>query len=109
MWTFVAFFAGGVVLVAGLVELYKLGKEKKQGSIVALSIFLTLVVVCSVFFGVEHQGNVFTLPIWALAMWYLQKILDMKFFRKVAKRIVANLAKSKSLLTDEDIQEIDNG
>ena len=109
MWIFLAFFSGGVVLVAGLVELYKFGEEKKEWKIVTLSIILTLIVVCSVFFGVEHQGNAFTLPLWALGLWYLQKVIDMKFFRKVAKRIAANLAKSKSLLNDQDIQELDNG
>lgn len=109
MKIFLLFFAGGVILVAGLVELYKLGKEKKQSKIVSLSVFLTLIVVCSVFFGVEHEGNIYTLPLWSLGMWYLQKVVDMKFFRKVAKRIAANLAKSKSLLNDQDIQELDNG
>jgi hypothetical protein len=108
MKTFLLFFAGGVILVAGLVELYKLGNEKKQSKIITLSVFLTLIMVCSVFFGVEHEGNIYTLPLWALGMWYLQKVVDMKFFRKIAKRIASNVAKSKSLLTDDDIKEMDN-
>ncbi len=108
MKIFLLFFAGGVILVAGIMELYKLGKEKKQSKIIALSILLTLIVVSSVFFGIEHEGNIYTLPLWALGMWYLQKVVDMKFFRKIAKRIASNVAKSKSLLTDDDIKEINN-
>ena len=91
---FFMFFVGGIVVVAGLMELYKYGAEETKRRITIYSIVLTLVVSASIFFGFSHPGNSLMYPAWAVAFWYLQKVVDMRFVRKIVKgltpKVVAN-------------------
>lgn len=98
MKEFLMFYGAGIVIVAGMMEWYKFGNEKPKGKIIALSIFLSVIVTSSVFFGLEHIGNYYTFPIWLLGCWYLQKVVDMNFIRKVVKAYIAK--KQKDLLDE---------
>jgi purine-cytosine permease-like protein len=96
MKEFLIFYGVGIIIVAGLMELYKQGTEKKKGKIIALSIILSLISTASVFFGLEHIGNYYTFPLWLLGTWYLQKVIDMNFIRRVVKAYIAK--KEKEML-----------
>ena len=110
MKIYLMFFAGGVVLVAGLMEIYKAGAQETKKRITIYSIILALVVSISIFFGVDHIGNVWTYPLWGLALWYLQKVLDMKVIRAILKKIIEGYGKQKGVdLTDSSFIGDPNG
>lgn len=100
---FLMFFAGGIVVVAGLMELYKYGEEETKRRITVYSLVLTLIVSASIFFGFNHPGNALMYPAWAIAFWYLQKVIDMKIVRKIVKALTPKTvsdASQESVLKD---------
>ncbi len=82
-----------ILTVAVAMELTKAFKEKARWFWTSLSVFLSAVGTLSVWFGLEHTGNCFLLPIVLIAGWLAQYVVDMLGVKKVFLWVFNGMAK----------------
>ncbi len=75
-----------IVSIAMVMEFTKAFKSKARGFWYSLSAILSVSATCSVWFGLDHSGNIFLLPLVIFIGWIAQYAIDMYGFKKLADK-----------------------
>ena len=99
-------FVASICIVAVAMELVKSTGTKKPIFWWTLSGIMSAVCTCSVWFGVDHTGNLWLLPLALIAGYAGQYTLDMYGVKKVFVKVFNALAVKHGYEKIEDKQDV---
>lgn len=96
-----------ILTVATAMEIIKTFKKKMPKMFwFVLSIILSVLATCSVWYGLLHSGNSFLLPLVLVTGWIAQFILDMYGLKKLFAKLSKAWAIKNGYIKLEDHEEI---